>query len=189
LGHLHGDVVVVGLPRGGVPVAAEVARALEAPLDVIVVRKLGVPFQPELGMGAIGEEGVRVINDDIVHLAGVTDGELEVVEARERAELDRRARRFRGERARIPLSGRVVVVVDDGIATGSTARAACEVARGAGAAQDGRRVPGQILRRRPAQTKSTGTVRGNQKPLTGNSPRGHLQKPIIAPICTIALFQ
>jgi putative phosphoribosyl transferase len=135
LGHLRGDVVVVGLPRGGVPVAAEVARALEAPLDVIVVRKLGVPFQPELGMGAIGEEGVRVINDDIVHLAGVTHGELEVVEARERAELDRRARRFRGERARIPLSGRVVVVVDDGIATGSTARAACEVARGAGAAR------------------------------------------------------
>lgn len=129
------DVVVVGLPRGGVPVAYEVARTLDAPLDVIVVRKLGVPWQPELGMGAIGEDGVRVINEGIVAMADLSPGELAAVEERERAELERRARRFRGERPRMPLRGRTVVVVDDGIATGSTARAACHVARAHGAAR------------------------------------------------------
>ena len=134
LDHLRGrDIVVVGLPRGGVPVAAEVAMALGAPLDVIVVRKLGVPFQPELGMGAIGEDGVRVVNDEVVRMARVTENELTMVEQRERAELERRARRFRAGRDRVPLAGREVVVVDDGIATGSTARAACEVARAEGA--------------------------------------------------------
>ena len=134
LDHLRGrDVVVVGLPRGGVPVAFEVARALEVPLDVIVVRKLGVPFQPELGMGAIGEDGVRVINDEVVRMAHVTEEQLRVVERREREELDRRARCFRGDRPRVALAGRTVVVVDDGIATGSTARAACLVARAHGA--------------------------------------------------------
>jgi putative phosphoribosyl transferase len=134
LAHLRGeDVVVVGLPRGGVPVAAEVARALDAPLDVIVVRKLGVPFQPELGMGALGEDGVKVINRDVIAMAGVTERELAAVEARESAELRRRAERFRGGEERVPLRGRVVVVVDDGVATGSTARAACQVARSHGA--------------------------------------------------------
>ena len=136
LAHLRGeDVVVLGLPRGGVPVAFEVARTLSVPLDVIVVRKLGVPFQPELGMGAIGEDGVRVIDEEIVRLAHVSADELAMVEARERAELQRRAERFRGGRVRIPLAGRTVVVVDDGIATGSTARAACQVARAHGAAR------------------------------------------------------
>ncbi|HEX7097465.1 MAG TPA: phosphoribosyltransferase family protein, partial [Acidimicrobiales bacterium] len=134
LEHLRGeDVVVLGLPRGGVPVAYEVAKALDAPLDVIVVRKLGVPFQPELAMGAIGEDGVRVVNDEIVRLADVSRAELAAVEDRERAELERRARRFRGDRPRVPIDGRTVVIVDDGIATGSTARAACRVARALGA--------------------------------------------------------
>ncbi|WP_214369179.1 phosphoribosyltransferase [Pseudonocardia sp. H11422] len=136
LGALRGeDVVVLGLPRGGVPVAFEVARELDAPLDVIVVRKLGVPFQPELAMGALGEGGVRVLDRDTVRLARVGAGELAAVEERERAELQRRAARFRGGRPRIPLAGKTAVVVDDGIATGSTARAACEVARAQGAAR------------------------------------------------------
>jgi putative phosphoribosyl transferase len=136
LEHLRGeDVVVLGLPRGGVPVASPVAAHLHAPLDVIVVRKLGVPFQPELGMGAIGEEGVTIVNDDIVNRTGVSPGQLAAVERREREELDRRARRFRGDRPPEPLAGRTVVVVDDGIATGSTARAAGEVARARGASK------------------------------------------------------
>lgn len=136
LEHLRDEpVVVLGLPRGGVPVAFEVAAALGAPLDVIVVRKLGVPFQPELGMGAIGEDGTRVINDEIVRLAGVSERQLAEVESLERAELERRALRFRGDRPRVPLAGRTAVVVDDGIATGSTARAACQVARAHGASR------------------------------------------------------
>lgn len=135
LHHLRDEpVVVLGLPRGGVPVAAEVADALGAPLDVIVVRKLGVPFQPELGMGAVGEGGARVINDEIVRLARISPRELTDVETRERAELERRARRFRGDLPRVTLEGRTAVIVDDGIATGSTARAACRVARTLGAA-------------------------------------------------------
>lgn len=129
------DVVVAGLPRGGVPVAFAVARALEAPLDVIVVRKLGVPFQPELAMGAVGEGGARVVNDDVVRIAGISEPEFAEVERRERAEVQRRARLFRGDRPPIPLAGRTVLVVDDGIATGSTARAACQVARAQGAAE------------------------------------------------------
>ncbi len=136
LEYLRGEpVVVLGLPRGGVPVAYEVATALSAPLDVIVVRKLGVPFQPELGMGAIGEDGVRIVNDEVVRTAGVSADEITAVESRERAELERRVRRYRGDRPRVPLEGRSVVVVDDGIATGSTARAACLVARVQGAAR------------------------------------------------------
>jgi putative phosphoribosyl transferase len=118
-----------------VPVAAEVARALGAPLDVIVVRKLGVPVQPELGMGAIGEGDVRIINPEVVAITHVTDAEIAAVERRERAELDRRAQRFRGDRPRTPLAGRTAVIIDDGIATGSTARAACQVARAQGAAR------------------------------------------------------
>ena len=136
LGHLRGEpVVVLGLPRGGVPVALEVARALGAPLDVIVARKLGVPFQPELGMGAVGEDGVRVLNCEIVRLARVAADELAAVQAREQAQVDARTARYRVRRPREPLAGRTAIVVDDGIATGATARAACQVARAHGAAR------------------------------------------------------
>ncbi|HVN50639.1 MAG TPA: phosphoribosyltransferase family protein, partial [Acidimicrobiales bacterium] len=128
------DVVVLGLPRGGVPVAEQVARALGAPLDVIVVRKLGVPFQPELAMGAIGEMGARVLDERLIAQAGITSEEVAEVESRERVELDRRVERLRRGRPRVPLEGRVAVVVDDGLATGSTARVACQVARHLGAA-------------------------------------------------------
>ena len=136
LEHLRGkDAVILGLPRGGVPVAAEVARALGAPLDIILVRKLGVPAQPELGMGAIGESDARVINPDVVRYAQVSEAQMAEVERRERAELQRRAQRFRGGAPHEPLAGRIAVIVDDGIATGSTARAACQEARAMGAAR------------------------------------------------------
>ncbi|MCB8905623.1 MULTISPECIES: alpha/beta family hydrolase [unclassified Streptomyces] len=136
LDHLKGrDVVVLGLPRGGVPVAAEVADALDAPLDICLVRKLGVPQQPELAMGALGEGGVRVVNERVLQEAGVGARDLAAVEEREHAELDQRARRYRGSRPSVPLEGRTVLVVDDGLATGATALAACRVVRARGAAR------------------------------------------------------
>ncbi|MFJ6748959.1 MULTISPECIES: phosphoribosyltransferase family protein [unclassified Streptomyces] len=129
------DPVILGLPRGGVPVAFQVAQALDAPLDVIVVRKLGVPYQPELAFGAIGEGGVRVISDDVVRRGRVGEDDIASVERAETAELDRQARRFRADRPRLSLEGRTAVLVDDGIATGATAAAACEVVRALGAAR------------------------------------------------------
>lgn len=125
--------VVLALPRGGVPVAAEVATVLDAPLDVILVRKLGVPHQPELAVGAIGEGGVRVLNEGVLRAMALDDRELAAVEDRERAELERRAAVYRRGRPGMDLRGHTAVVVDDGIATGSTAHVACEVARAHGA--------------------------------------------------------
>lgn len=127
------DVLVLGLPRGGVPVAAEVARALGAPLDVLVVRKLGVPYQPELAFGAIGEGGVRVFNREVLRRTGLSEDAIAAVEAGERDELRRRLQLYRGNREALPLVGRVAVIVDDGFATGATARAAALVARASGA--------------------------------------------------------
>jgi putative phosphoribosyl transferase len=128
------DVLVLGLPRGGVPVAHEVARALSAPLDVLVVRKLGVPYQPELAFGAIGEDGARVLNQSVLRHVRVGESDIAAVEAAQRIELQRRIERYRGGRPPLPLAGRVVIIVDDGFATGSTAQAAAMVARAHGAA-------------------------------------------------------
>ncbi len=125
--------IVIAMPRGGVPVAAEVAERLGAPLDIIVVRKIGCPWQPELGIGAIAEGDVRVLNDALIADTGVGPQALEDVTARERAELARRVSQYRGERPALPLEGRVAILVDDGLATGYTARAAIAALRARGA--------------------------------------------------------
>ncbi len=136
LAHLKNTgVVVLGLPRGGVPVAFEVAKGLEAPLDVIVVRKLGMPFQPELAMGAVSEEGALVIDYGLVQSSGVSKEQLHAIEVEQRAEVEARVRRFRGTRQRLDVAARHVVIVDDGLATGATAAVACQVVRDRGAAK------------------------------------------------------
>jgi len=122
-------VVVLGLTRGGVPVAAEVAGALHAPLDVIVVRKLGVPFQPELAMGAIAGDATQVLDKDLVHALGISGKDVDAVVAKERAELERRERLYRGSRPPLNLKDRTAILVDDGLATGSTMLAAVAFAR------------------------------------------------------------
>ena len=128
-------IVVAALPRGGVPVAAGIADALGAPLDVVLVRKLGVPGHRELAMGAIGEGGAVVWNDELVRRLNITDGHRARALQRGRAELEGAARRWRGDRAAVDVAGAAVVVVDDGIATGATARAAAAVLRARGAAR------------------------------------------------------
>lgn len=126
LGRLSGrdDVVVLGMPRGGVTVALEVARALDAPLDIFVVRKLGVPGHDEYAMGAIASGGVRILNEDAVRGLAIPDAVIERVAERERRELERRERLYRGARAPLDVEGRVAILVDDGLATGASMRAA-----------------------------------------------------------------
>jgi putative phosphoribosyl transferase len=131
------DAIVLGLPRGGVVVAGAVAEALRVPLDVLLVRKLGVPGNEELAMGAIATGGMRVINRDVILWLGIPDRVVEDVAAREMRELERRERAFRGDRPRIELHGKVAILVDDGIATGATMRAAVSALRAAG--------PGRIV--------------------------------------------
>jgi putative phosphoribosyl transferase len=131
--HPHSPVVF-GLPRGGVPVAYEVARALACPLDVLVVRKVGVPYQRELAMGAIGEDGVVIRNEDVVDLAGVGDEEFERVAETEARELEKRLALYRAEVPPMSPEGRTAIVVDDGLATGSTALAGVQVLVRKGAA-------------------------------------------------------
>ena len=128
------DVVVLGLPRGGVPVAYEVAAALRVPLDVFVVRKLGFPDQPELAMGAVASGGIRVINERVVRETGVPEDVIEEVARREQAEVEERERRYRDGRPPLEVRGKTVILVDDGLATGSTMRAAAEALRRQGPA-------------------------------------------------------
>jgi putative phosphoribosyl transferase len=123
--------VILALPRGGVPVAAEVAAVLDAPLDLILVRKIGAPMQPELAIGAVVDGGPAIIvrNEDIIQLAGVSEAEFEAMCAAELSEIERRRGRYLGDRARIEVSDRVTIVIDDGIATGATTRAALRATR------------------------------------------------------------
>ncbi len=123
--------VVLALPRGGVPVAAEVAAALHAPLDLVLVRKIGVPGQEELAMGAVVDGGapITVRNEDVIQMAGVSEAEFSKVRDRELAEIERRRQRYIGARARVDVTGRVAIVIDDGIATGATTRAALRALR------------------------------------------------------------
>jgi putative phosphoribosyl transferase len=123
------DVLVLGLPRGGVPVAYEVARELNAPLDVFIVRKLGVPGHEELGMGAIATGGVRILHEGIVRELGISQKVIDVVSQEEQQELERRERLYRGNRPPPVIEGRTVIIVDDGLATGSTMKAALQALR------------------------------------------------------------
>lgn len=129
--HKHEHPVVLALPRGGVPVAAEIADALAAPLDLILVRKIGVPDQPELAMGAVvdGPSPMAVRNEHVIRLAGVSESEFNQVRDREAAEIERRRKLYVGDRGHPDVAGRTAIVVDDGIATGSTTRAALRATR------------------------------------------------------------
>jgi predicted phosphoribosyltransferase len=129
------DVIVLALPRGGVPVGYVVARDLGVPLDVFVVRKLGTPGQVELAMGAIASGGVRVLNADVVESLGIPEWAIEQVARQEQEELERRERQYRGERPPLNVRGKIVILVDDGLATGSSMRAAAAALRKAGAAR------------------------------------------------------
>jgi predicted phosphoribosyltransferase len=140
-------VVVLGLPRGGIPVAYEVAQALNAPLDVFVVRKLGLPGHPEYAMGAIASGGVRVLNDDVIRQLHVPPSAVEAVARAEQQELERRERAYRGARQALPMEGRIVILVDDGLATGSTMRAAVLAIR--------RQFPSQIVVAVPVGARET----------------------------------
>ncbi len=123
------NIVVLGLPRGGVPVAAEVAAALGAPLDVLVVRKIREPFQPELAMGAVASGGVTIINEDVTRATGVRGEEITAATEQARTELEQKESRYDGARRAVSLEGRTVILVDDGVATGATMRAAISAAR------------------------------------------------------------
>ncbi len=130
-GYKDQQPVILALPRGGVPVAAEVAAALDAPLDLILVRKIGVPIQPELAMGAVvdGDAPLIVRNEDVIALAGIDDAEFKAICDSELAEIERRRQRYLGNRERVDISGRVTIVIDDGVATGATTRAALRATR------------------------------------------------------------
>lgn len=148
------DVIVLALPRGGAPVADEIARELGAPLDVVLVRKLGVPGHEELAMGAIASGGVRVLNDEVVGPLGLSSAAIDEVAAREQRELDRRERAYRDDLPPPDVAGKVVILVDDGLATGSTVRAAIEALR----RQDPRRIVVAVPVGAPATCRAIGRL-------------------------------
>ena len=150
--HREEHPVVFALPRGGVPVAYEVARALEAPLDVLVARKLGAPDQPEFGIGAVAPGGVRVLNEYAVRRLGIPEDYLDRITAQETAEVERRLRHFRGGRPETGVAGRAAILVDDGLATGVTARAAVEALRLRG--------PGRLVLAAPVCAAQTAELLG-----------------------------
>ncbi|NOR51839.1 MAG: phosphoribosyltransferase, partial [Gammaproteobacteria bacterium] len=123
------NVIVLALPRGGVPVAVEIAKRLKVPLDLMLVRKLGVPSYKELAMGAIASEDIKVLNPKVIHTYGITKAQIEEVEKREREELDRRSVAYRGQRPYPDLNDKIVILVDDGLATGATMHAAIDAVR------------------------------------------------------------
>jgi len=131
VGYKNQQPVILALPRGGVPVAAEVAATLKAPLDLIIVRKIGVPFQPELAMGAVVDGGAPIIvrNEDVIQIAHIDQSKFKAICDSELAEIERRRRRYLGSRERVHISGRTAIVIDDGVATGATTRAALRATR------------------------------------------------------------
>ncbi len=141
------DVLVLALPRGGAPVGYEVARALNAPLDVLIVRKLGAPGQEELALGAIASGGVRIINEDVLPFLSLTEEEIERIVAREQSELERREKLYRGDRPAPDARGKIVILVDDGIATGASMRSAVEAIR--------RQQPAKLIIVAPVAARST----------------------------------
>ncbi|MBI5419036.1 MAG: phosphoribosyltransferase [Deltaproteobacteria bacterium] len=192
----RGDVIVLGLPRGGVAVAYEVARELGVPMDVLVVRKLGVPGQEELAMGAIASGGVRVLNDDVVRFMGIGGEEIAAVTAREHRELERRERAYRGDRPQPDLRGRTVILVDDGLATGATMRAAVDAARAREAARIVVAVPGapadtavsmereadeMVLLATPEPFYAVGTMYEDFSQVTDQEVRGFIERASRAP--------
>jgi putative phosphoribosyl transferase len=148
------DVLILALPRGGVPVAFEVAQALRAPMDIFVVRKLGLPSNEELAMGALASGNVRVLNDEVVSSFGITERVIEAVASKEQVELERRERLYRGDAPFPVLSEKTIVLVDDGVATGSTMRAAVAALR--------RQNPAQIVVAVPVAPPSTCTILRNE---------------------------
>src|SRR5918997_3000983 len=142
--------VVFALPRGGVPVAYEISRALGVPLEVLVARKLGAPGQPEFGIGAVAPGGVRILNEEVVRRLGIPEDYIERITERETAEVERRLRHFRGDRPEPEVRGRTVILVDDGLATGVTARAAVEALRRLG--------PGRLILASPVCAAQTAEV-------------------------------